>query len=116
MATTAASALYDSVADRFAPQYDITSLLTNVNREHAEEELDAAAIREAWRGHVRRDKGGACRCELSAYIHIPFCRRKCAYCCYYSVPLEESRWLSRYLAALGEQLEYFAPAFAGRRF
>ncbi|MBI5239688.1 MAG: radical SAM protein, partial [Elusimicrobia bacterium] len=46
----------------------------------------------------------------------PFCRRKCAYCCYYSVPLEESRWLSRYLAALGEQLEYFAPAFAGRRF
>ena len=44
-----APALYDSVADRFAPQYDITGLLTNVNRGHAEADYDAAAIREAWR-------------------------------------------------------------------
>jgi coproporphyrinogen III oxidase-like Fe-S oxidoreductase len=72
-------ALLASVADRFAPQYDITSLLTNVNREHAEEELDAAQVRELWRRHARRDLGGGCRCELSAYLHIPFCRQKCAY-------------------------------------
>lgn len=115
MATTA-PALSDSVADRFAPQYDITSLLTNVNRGHAEADCDAAAIREAWRRHVREDRKKACRCELSAYLHIPFCRQKCAYCCYYSVPLEQSRWLDRYLGVLGAQLEYFAPAFAGRRF
>ena len=47
MATTA-PALYDSVADRFAPQYDITGLLTNVNREHAE--ADRARIQDAASG------------------------------------------------------------------
>jgi coproporphyrinogen III oxidase-like Fe-S oxidoreductase len=118
MAATAVpeEALRACVADRFAPQYDVTGLLTNVNREHAEEDFDAAAIREAWRRHVGADKKKACRCELSAYIHIPFCRQKCAYCCYYSVPLAEPRWLSRYLGVLGAQLDYFAPAFSGRRF
>jgi coproporphyrinogen III oxidase-like Fe-S oxidoreductase len=110
------AALFESVADRFAPQYDITGLLTNAHRGHAEEDLDAAAIREAWRRHVRDDRRKSCRCELSAYIHIPFCRRKCAYCCYYSVPLERPLWLSRYLDVLAAQLEYFAPAFSGRRF
>ncbi|MCX5797453.1 MAG: radical SAM protein [Elusimicrobia bacterium] len=110
------NALRASVADRFAPQYDITSLLTNVNREHAEEELDASAVRELWRRHAGADRKKTCRCELSAYIHIPFCKQKCAYCCYYSVPLERPVWLGRYLDSLGAQLDYFAPAFAGRRF
>ena len=108
--------LYDCVADRFAPQYDITSLLTNVHREHAAEDFDAAAIRELWRRHAAADQRKACRCELSAYLHIPFCRQKCAYCCYYSVALEQPVWLSRYLDSLRAQLDYFAPAFAGRRF
>ncbi|MDD5629211.1 MAG: radical SAM protein [Elusimicrobia bacterium] len=118
MASTATreDALLASVADRFSPQYDITSLLTNVNREHAEEEFDSAAIRDLWRRHAKADAKRSCRCELSAYLHIPFCGQKCAYCCYYSVPLERPVWLSRYLASLEAQLDYFAPAFAGRRF
>jgi coproporphyrinogen III oxidase-like Fe-S oxidoreductase len=108
--------LRDCVADRFAPQYDLTGLLTNVHRGHAEEDFDAIAIRDLWRRHVSEDKKRACRCELSAYLHIPFCKQKCAYCCYYSVPLERPGWLARYLDSLRAQLAFFAPAFSGRRF
>ena len=32
------------------------------------------------------------------YIHIPFCRSKCAYCDFFSTP--DSRWMNRYIPAL----------------
>ncbi|TKJ32471.1 coproporphyrinogen III oxidase [bacterium (candidate division B38) B3_B38] len=45
--------------------------------------------------------------KLSIYIHIPFCRKKCWYCSFYSVPLREE--LQRgYLEALCREIDYYS--------
>lgn len=41
---------------------------------------------------------------LGLYIHIPFCKSKCIYCDFYSIPNGEER-MDRYVAALCQQLE-----------
>jgi len=45
--------------------------------------------------------------SLSIYIHIPFCRKKCWYCHFYSVPLKEELQRS-YLAALDREIDYYS--------
>jgi oxygen-independent coproporphyrinogen-3 oxidase len=40
----------------------------------------------------------------SLYIHVPFCRVKCAYCGFYSAPLEEGSAL-RYVTALRKEIQ-----------
>ena len=39
-----------------------------------------------------------CR-DLGLYIHIPFCKSKCLYCDFYSLPSRDD-WMDRYTAAL----------------
>ena len=41
----------------------------------------------------------------SAYIHIPFCKRKCNYCTFVSYPKLELK--EKYLNALGEETDFF---------
>jgi len=40
------------------------------------------------------------------YVHVPFCRRKCPYCDFYSI--ENSDWLPAYLNALSEEIRLAA--------
>ena len=49
---------------------------------------------------------------LGLYLHIPFCRSKCDYCDFYSLPGREDR-MDGYLRALLRQLEEAAPGAAG---
>ena len=42
--------------------------------------------------------------SLSAYIHIPFCRRKCNYCAFYSAPANETE-IEEYVSALVNQIK-----------
>ena len=37
---------------------------------------------------------------LGLYIHIPFCRKKCNYCDFYSLPTDSSKKISSYVSAL----------------
>ena len=48
---------------------------------------------------------------FSIYIHIPFCRRKCPYCDFYSQTT--STGLESYLAVLQNELELYATYFQG---
>jgi len=41
---------------------------------------------------------------LSLYLHIPFCRRKCAYCAFYSAPADDQT-KDRYLGAMTKSLQ-----------
>ncbi len=43
---------------------------------------------------------------LSLYLHLPFCRRKCAYCAFYSVVPTDDR-PQRYAAALTQAIRHF---------
>lgn len=42
---------------------------------------------------------------LGLYVHIPFCRRKCAYCDFYSLSGADEQTMDRYLGALLRQIE-----------
>ena len=48
---------------------------------------------------------------LGLYLHIPFCRSKCIYCDFYSLPSAEDR-MDRYAAALCRHLKETAPQAA----
>lgn len=48
---------------------------------------------------------------LGLYIHIPFCKSKCIYCDFYSLPSAEDQ-MDRYVAALCRHLEETAPQAA----
>ncbi len=51
---------------------------------------------------------------LSLYVHVPFCRAMCWYCgCHTSVTRREAP-VSRYMAALGEEIRMVASALPGR--
>ena len=45
---------------------------------------------------------------LGLYLHIPFCKSKCAYCDFYSLPHSEEK-MDAYAAALLRHLEEVAP-------
>ena len=46
--------------------------------------------------------------KLGLYIHVPFCRAKCAYCDFYSLPGRETD-MDAYTDALCRQLDAFSP-------
>ena len=48
---------------------------------------------------------------LGLYIHIPFCKSKCAYCDFYSLPRSEDR-MDNYTDALCAHLTEAAPLAA----
>ena len=48
---------------------------------------------------------------LGLYIHIPFCKSKCIYCDFYSLPNSEEK-MDRYVSALCRQLAEIAPRAA----
>ena len=51
---------------------------------------------------------------LGLYIHIPFCKSKCLYCDFYSLPQSEEM-MDRYTATLMQHLQELAPRAAANR-
>lgn len=50
--------------------------------------------------------------SLSLYIHVPFCKRKCAYCDFASFPNRAGDW-GRYFGALWGEIDAWAPGLSG---
>ena len=55
-----------------------------------------------------------CSVHRSAYVHVPFCRRRCGYCDFTLVAGRDDL-ADRYLAALDRELDRVAPPAAGGR-
>ncbi|OGS41675.1 MAG: hypothetical protein A2506_03435, partial [Elusimicrobia bacterium RIFOXYD12_FULL_66_9] len=70
--------------------------------------LDAHEVRAAWKKHL----AGGLEAPRHLYLHIPFCRQRCSYCCYYSVPSGGGPAVEEYLASLHRAMRFFAPVFA----
>ena len=54
------------------------------------------------------------RTNLNVYLNIPFCRRKCQYCHYYTNPIDlsSSIFLEQYTDALVQEMELFFSRFS----
>ena len=48
---------------------------------------------------------------MQLYLHIPFCKSKCAYCDFNSYACKDEALISRYLTALNHEI-----SLAGKRF
>ncbi|HIE10359.1 MAG TPA: radical SAM family heme chaperone HemW [Kiritimatiellae bacterium] len=44
-----------------------------------------------------------CR-DAALYVHVPFCTRKCPYCAFYSIPLDDTSLCRKYLEALDMEI------------
>lgn len=107
--------LYDLVAERFAPAYDLSELVTSRNQERMERPFDARAVRERWERHFDEERQRAASPDpVHVYLHVPFCRERCSYCCYYSVAGAKHPELEAYVESLLRALDFFAPPFARR--
>ena len=51
---------------------------------------------------------------LGLYLHIPFCKAKCAYCDFYSLPHSEEK-MDAYAAALTRHITEVAPQMQNHR-
>ena len=52
--------------------------------------------------------------SLGIYVHVPFCRSKCEYCDFYSIPGARSgELMDKYLAAVLAHIRESAPSAAG---
>lgn len=47
--------------------------------------------------------------DCSAYIHIPFCTKKCRYCAFYSITAASRQQQQDYLNAVRQELQMYAP-------
>ncbi|MFI5348106.1 MAG: radical SAM protein [Elusimicrobiota bacterium] len=91
-----------NVSDLLRPQLDGSGM----------DLFDAHAVRDAWRN--RREPKGRTPCHF--YLHVPFCKQRCFYCCYYSVASSGGNEVDRYLDSSRRAMAFFAPAFARRPF
>lgn len=127
---------YSAIAEEFAPIYGLQELLDRRNWAarvakalgrvedtgwfvHArcpERMLDCASLRSLWEKSVAGEKGRETLLDLHFYVHIPFCRKICRYCCYYKRPVLQGKELEEYLDWLSGAFEFFSPAFTGRSF
>ena len=44
--------------------------------------------------------------ELALYIHIPFCKKKCPYCDFFSIPLKNDELVKNYLKAIQQEIVF----------
>lgn len=74
--------------------------------------LDSYAVRDAW----SRLRTSRFRVPRYFYIHVPFCLRRCSFCCFYSRATYQAAALEAFLATLRQELLFFAPTFSGEEF
>lgn len=49
--------------------------------------------------------------DFGLYIHIPFCKKKCYYCDFYSIECHDENYISVYLDRLDMEIKYFFERF-----
>ncbi len=75
--------------------------------------MDADFIRDSWVGHLKEGSGDD---DIEFYNHIPYCFRKCHFCCYPSVELANRSELGEYVERLIEYYRFFGDTFRETEF
>ncbi len=103
--------------EKFLKKYRIDSSensylvrLTLLAKDSGGETVSAGVVRDLWKNHLNRSEKIA-----SFYLHIPYCAKRCHFCCYSSKETEKVSEIDSYVATLSDYLKFFEPAFEGRR-
>ncbi len=107
--------LYGRIADQNAPDFDLYLAMERWY-DWSRSNIDASAVRDEWETYLRKEAASERpQDDLHFYVHIPFCRQICRYCCYYKTVFAQER-AAAYLHWLEGAMDFFAPAFAKRAF
>ena len=68
-----------------------------------------------WAAQTADMRAGRVPKAISLYVHIPFCPRLCSYCIYYRVKADSAQ-IAAYLERLHQEIDLYAPLFAGLSF
>ena len=91
--------------------HNLTAATNRLLTESAET-ATAAGIREMWRQRLP----SAQKKRVDLYLAMPYCRQRCAYCMYYSVPLARPADLARYAEKLCASISYYSGVLHRLRF
>ncbi|MFH2204042.1 MAG: radical SAM protein [Elusimicrobiota bacterium] len=106
---------FENAADRFGdPEYDLLEMYFRISRAGDRERWDALEVRKFWSRWSRAAQDGSGPELLNLYVHVPFCKRKCAYCHHYSRESYVAADVAGYLTALRSQIQYFSAPLRGR--
>jgi len=108
---------FDRVAERFSSfRFDPFDLFWGFTRNLRGSHWSAQDIRRFWELWARDARGGIKAANISLYIHIPFCTKKCTYCMFFSGIPRGQEDIDAYLQTLAQQARYFSVPFSGIRF
>ncbi len=86
-----------------------TLLLTN----NKGRDVGISSIRESWEDFLKNDFNES---EIKFYNHIPFCFKRCHFCCYSSNKIQSPDDIGIYVKKMLDHYRYFKPVFRGHDF
>jgi len=92
------------------------SLLTFFSLLSKNKQYSLSEIKEFWKEHISKIKKGIVENKISFYIHIPFCRSRCAYCRHFYWKCNSREELDYYLKALIFKMNFFRDIFSEIKF
>ena len=74
--------------------------------------ITPAIARKYWDKFIESRQNEMLINEIDSYIHMPYCRSKCAYCMYPSWPIKGKQQLNRYIDYLRDNMLFFKQTFS----
>lgn len=65
--------------------------------------------------NLYKSEGDKIKKNSGIYIHIPFCRNKCDYCSFYSIPSDNDNFVENYVQALLKEIDYISLQHGGAK-
>ncbi|HOF50469.1 MAG TPA: radical SAM protein [Candidatus Colwellbacteria bacterium] len=101
---------YQGFLKNYPVDYFTSDLVSIIN---PPEEKPLSEIKKLWEDFLPTRKKGQ---TLNFYIHVPFCKKRCDYCCCHSKALEKTDDIGAYVKNLVEYSRYFKKVFEGVSF
>ncbi len=103
--------LYRKFIDKYclgSPDHSYLIRMTLLPARTGEENVKSEFIKETWEDFLKSDFPES---EIKFYNHIPFCFRRCHFCCYSSNTVQSSSVIDSYVKKMVDHYRFFEPTF-----